>query len=61
MSVKFFYVYFIAGLLFSLLLVYSLIRGTATTYTMIYDPVVALFLFYRGYRAYNTKKNQELM
>jgi len=61
MNVKFFYVYFIAGLIFVALFIYNLIRGNGTTYTMCYDIAIALLLFYRGYRAYNTKKDQELM
>jgi len=61
MNAKFFYVYIIAGLVFVALIIYDFIGKHTPGYTMIYDVVIALFLFYRGYRAYMTKKDQELM
>jgi len=61
MNVKFFYVYLILGGIFVLLIVYNIIRGHATGYTLIYDVIIAALLFYRGYKAYMTKKDQELM
>jgi len=61
MNVKFFYVYFILAGIFILLIVYNLVLGRGFNYAMIYDIVIAILLFYRGYKAYMTKKDQELM
>jgi uncharacterized membrane protein len=61
MNTKLFYVYIIAGSVMVLLLIFDLVRGRTTTYTVILDLVLALFLFYRGYRIYMEKKDQELM
>ena len=61
MNAKFFYVYIIAGLIFVALIVYDLLWKKTAGYTIIYDAVIALFLFYRAYRTYMEKKDQELM
>ncbi|MDB5010048.1 MAG: hypothetical protein JWQ06_837 [Mucilaginibacter sp.] len=61
MSAKIFYAYIILGALFVLLTIYNFIRGNVSGYTIIFDLVIALLLFYRGYRVYKTKKDQELM
>jgi hypothetical protein len=62
MSAKFFYLYIILGAVFVMLLIYNLtvgpIQGNNAVY---YDGLIALFLFYRGYRIYKTKQDQELM
>ncbi|MDB5109161.1 MAG: hypothetical protein JWR67_275 [Mucilaginibacter sp.] len=61
MSAKIFYAYIILGALFVLLTIYNFIRGNVSGYTIAFDLAIALFLFYRGYRVYKTKKDQELM
>lgn len=61
MSSKIFYAYIILGLLFVAVSIYILIKGNTNGYAIIYDPVIALLLFYRAYRVYKTKQDQELM
>ncbi|HEY0244779.1 MAG TPA: hypothetical protein VGC01_04375 [Mucilaginibacter sp.] len=63
MSSKIYYLYFfiVAGLLV-LLAGYNYLGGHKEGYTsIIFDLVIALILFYRGYRVYKAKKDQELM
>ncbi|MGZ3754603.1 MAG: hypothetical protein ACXVAY_19950 [Mucilaginibacter sp.] len=61
MSSKIFYAYIILGVLFVAISIYILINGDNNGYAIYYDPLIALFLFYRAYRVYKTKQDQELM
>lgn len=61
MNAKYFYVYIILGVIFVGLIIYNVIGGRAKSTTIIYDVIIALLCFYRGYRVYMSKKDQELM
>jgi len=60
MSTKIYYAYIIMAILFAALSIYSFIKGNAG-YATIYDPIIAIVLFYRVYRIYKTRNDQELM
>ena len=60
MSTKIFYAYIIMAVLFAALSIYNFIKGNAG-YSVIYDPIIAILLFYRVYRIYKTRSDQELM
>jgi len=61
MNAKYFYVYIILGMIFVGLIIYNVIVGRTAGFTLIYDAIIALVCFYRGYRIYMSKKDQELM
>jgi len=56
-----FYTYILLGFIFLALGIYNFIQARPGNYAPYYDLLIALLLFYRVYRIYQTKKNQELM
>jgi hypothetical protein len=56
-----FYAYILLGFAFFALSIYNFIYAREGNYAPYYDLLIALLLFYRVYRIYQTKKNQELM
>jgi len=63
MSSKIYYLYFlVVGVALLLLAGYNYLGGHREGYTsIVFDLVIALALFYRSYRVYKAKKDQELM
>jgi len=62
MNAKFFYLFIIVGILFIAVAIYNFLQGHVSGYTsIIIDLIIALLLFYRGYKVYMSKKDQELM
>jgi len=62
MNAKFFYLFIIVGVLFVVVAGYNFLQGHTNGYSSIMiDLFIALLLFYRGYRIYKGKKDQELM
>jgi len=61
MSAKFFYLYLILSLAFVGIFIWDLIKQNQEYYMIAFHGIFALWLGYRAFRIYKTKKDQELM
>lgn len=61
MTAKYLYAYIIFGTVFFVVGIYRLITDMHFSAAFFGDMVAACMLFYAAYKAYKTKKDQELM
>lgn len=61
MTAKYLYAYIILGIVLLIMGVYRLITDMHFSATVLGDIIPAFLFFYLAYKAYKTKKDQELM